>query len=32
MRAWIGIGSSFAAAAVVGVLHYAEAGATFQFG
>src|SRR5207342_89866 len=32
MRTWIGIGCSFAAAALLGVLHYADADATVQFG
>jgi Ca2+:H+ antiporter len=31
MRTWIGIGCSFAAAALLGVLHYADAGAVLQF-
>src|SRR5262245_9740302 len=31
MKTWIGIGSSLAAAALLGVLHYADAGATLQF-
>lgn len=32
MRTWIGIGSSFVAAAALGVLHYAGANAVLQFG
>ena len=31
MKTWIGVGCSFAAAAVLGVLHHAEAGAVTQF-
>jgi Ca2+:H+ antiporter len=31
MRTWIGVGCSFAAAASLGVLHYADAGAVTQF-
>src|SRR5262245_66435525 len=31
MKTWIGIGSSLAAAALRGILHYADAGATLQF-
>ena len=31
MRAWIGIGASFAVSALLGVLHYANAGAVLQF-
>ena len=32
MRTWIGIGCSFAAAVLLGMLHYADADATVQFG
>jgi len=31
MRTWIGIGSAFAVAALLGVLHYADANAVLQF-
>lgn len=31
MRTWIGIGASFAVAALLGILHYADAGAVLQF-